>query len=50
MGEQASLSNLHKDIGIPINFQEESEDLEWASVWEESCEEGKVPTYSEAPS
>ena len=24
MGHQASLSNFHRDIGIPINFQEES--------------------------
>ena len=24
MGDQASLSSFHKDIGIPINFQEES--------------------------
>ena len=24
MGDQASLSSFHRDIGIPINFQEES--------------------------
>ena len=24
--------------------------MEWASVWEGSCEGGKVPTYSETPS
>ena len=24
MGDQASLSSLQKDLGIPINFQEES--------------------------
>ena len=24
MGDQASLSSIHRDIGIPINFQEES--------------------------
>ena len=24
MGDQASLSSFHKDLGIPINFQEES--------------------------
>ena len=24
MGDQESLSNFHRDIGIPINFQEES--------------------------
>ena len=24
MGEQASLSSFHRDIGIPINFHEES--------------------------
>ena len=24
MGDQASLSSLHRDIGIPISFQEES--------------------------
>ena len=25
MGDQASLSSFHRDIGIPINFQEESD-------------------------
>ena len=24
MGDQVSLSSLHRDIGIPINFQEEA--------------------------
>ena len=24
MGDQASLSSFHRDIGIPINFQEET--------------------------
>ena len=24
VGDQASLSSFHRDIGIPINFQEES--------------------------
>ena len=24
MGEQASLSSFQKDLGIPVNFQEES--------------------------
>ena len=24
MGDQGSLSSFHRDIGIPINFQEES--------------------------
>ena len=32
MGEQAFLSSFHRDIGIPINFQEESGLVTFSSI------------------
>ena len=32
MGDQASLSSFHRDIGIPINFQEESSLVRFCSL------------------
>ena len=32
MGDQGSLSSLHRDIGIPINFQEESSLVSFLSL------------------
>ena len=32
MGDQASLSSFHRDIGIPINFQEESVIVTFLSI------------------
>ena len=32
MGVQGSLSSLHRDIGIPINFQEESSLVSFGSL------------------
>ena len=32
MGDQGSLSSFHRDIGIPINFQEESSLVSFGSL------------------
>ena len=32
MGDQVSLSSFHRDIGIPINFQEESSLVSFLSI------------------
>ena len=32
MGDQASLSSFHRDIGIPINFQEESSLVSFSKI------------------
>ena len=32
MGDQGSLSSFHRDIGIPINFQEESSLVTFGSL------------------
>ena len=32
MGDQGSLSSFHRDIGIPINFQEESNLVSFSSL------------------
>ena len=32
MGDEASLSSLHRDIGIPMSFQEESGIITFGSV------------------
>ena len=47
MGDQASLSRFHRDIGIPINFQEESSLVSFGSV--ELCEPLEVSRDVRSP-